>query len=68
MLPRGLAAGLAIAAGEASIDEDVCAWLTAPKNSKNGRTSSISRIVASSTFSVLSPVMSAGPRRITSFL
>ena len=32
--------------GEASIDDDVCAQLTAPNNSKSGRTSSVSRIVS----------------------
>jgi len=47
MMPSlGLAAGLAIAAGEASI-EDVCARQTAPSNKKNGRTSSICRIIGS---------------------
>ena len=38
-----LGPGLAMAAGEASIGEDVCAQLTAPSNS--GRTSSISRMM-----------------------
>jgi hypothetical protein len=37
--------GLAMAAGEAFIDEDVCAQLTAPSNSTNGRTSSVSRMI-----------------------
>ncbi|MGA8569346.1 MAG: hypothetical protein WB580_16260 [Candidatus Binataceae bacterium] len=40
-----LGPGLAMAAGEASIGEDVCAQLTAPSNSNNGRTSSISRMM-----------------------
>jgi hypothetical protein len=40
-----LGPGLAMGAGEASIDEDVCAQLTAPSNSTSGRTSSISRIM-----------------------
>ena len=34
-----------MAAGEASIGEDVCAQLTAPSNSNSGRTSSISRMM-----------------------
>ena len=40
-----LGPGLAMAAGEASIGEDVCAQLTAPSNSNSGRTSSISRMM-----------------------
>jgi hypothetical protein len=41
-----LAAGLAMAAGEASVGEDdVCARLTADRNSKDARRNSINRIV-----------------------
>jgi len=47
MPPLGPPTGVAIAAGEASIDEDVCAQLTAPSNSKSGRTSIVSRIIIS---------------------
>ena len=50
----GLAAGLAMAADEASMGEDdVCARLTACSNSNNARRDSINRIVDPSTFSVL---------------
>jgi hypothetical protein len=45
MPPLGPATGLAIAAGEASIDEDVCAQLTAPSNRKSGRTRIVSRMM-----------------------
>jgi hypothetical protein len=45
MPPLGPATGLAMAAGEASIDEDVCAQLTAPSNSKSGRTRIVSRMM-----------------------
>src|SRR5689334_10713796 len=43
-----LGPGLAMAAGEASIGEDVCAKLTVPSNSKSARTSIVSRMMNSS--------------------
>jgi hypothetical protein len=44
--PVGPVTGLAMAAGKAFIDEDVCAQVTAPSNSKSGRTSRISRMMS----------------------
>ncbi len=46
MPPVGPVRGLAMAAGKAFIDEDVCAQVTAPSNSKSGRTSRISRMMS----------------------
>ena len=44
--PVGPVTGLAMAAGKAFIDEDVCAQVTAPSNSKSGRTSRTSRMMS----------------------
>ena len=64
MPPLGPATGLAMATGEASIDEDVCAQLTAPSNSKSGRTRIVSRMMRLPLYSTYySLVISAMPRR-----
>ena len=64
MPPLGPATGLAMAAGEASLDEDVCAQLTAPSNSKSGRTRIVSRMMKLPLYSkYYSLVISAMPRR-----
>ena len=46
MPPSGPVTGLAMAAGKAFIDEDVCAQVTAPSNNKSGKTSRISRMMS----------------------